>query len=110
MVFWLEGLVNSSGNFNTGYVIDLMGFIRTKMPQHGETAKSYADRILLAIINNRPDNCANTHIVANHYDGLQWYADSYGDIVWLNDVSGCHTRRMASSTAHHLENHMPVEN
>ena len=80
------------------------------MLQYGEVAKSFAERILSAIIRNRPANCTEIHIVADRYDGMHGYIDSCGDIVCLKDASGCHSRRMANSVIHHIEKHMPVEN
>ena len=69
---WSEGLPENELNLDTGYVIDLMGFIRTKMPQPSEVAKSFAERVLTTIIGNRPVDCCEIHIVADRYDGMLW--------------------------------------
>ena len=40
---WPKQMDSSEENLATGYVIDIMGFIRTKMPQVGECVKSFAE-------------------------------------------------------------------
>ena len=110
VVSWPEEIIESNQNLDTSYIIDLMGFIRTKMPKHEEISKSFAERILFDIIHNRPAKYRDIHIVTDRYDGLYGHADSCRDNVCLKDASGCHTRRMTSSTVHHIEKHMPIEN
>ena len=107
---WPEELVEANQNLTTGYVVDLMGFKRTKVPHLGESVKSFAERVLLSIISNRPTKCSEIHIVADRYDGLYNNGNLPGDAVRLKDASGCHARRMTSAKVHHFEKHTAIEN
>ena len=82
-----------------------MGLIRTKAPHPGESVKSFAERVSLSSISNRPTKCSEIHIEADRYDGLYNHGNLPGDAVRLKDVSGCHVRRMTSAKVHHLEKH-----
>ena len=107
---WPKGSDTSDQNLYTRYILDPMGFLRTKMSQYREVAISFAERILSAIIRNRPANYTGIHIVADRYDGMHGYINSCGDIVYLKDAIGYHRRRMANSVIHHIGKRMPVEN
>ena len=64
-----------------------MRFIKTKMPQHVEAAKSFAERILFVIINNRPGSRTNLLIVTDDYDRLRGYTNSCGGMVYYHSLS-----------------------
>ena len=52
------------------HIIDLMSKIRSNWPTRFETVKSFAERLLLSMLNDLPVGIPEVHIVAHRYNGL----------------------------------------
>ena len=75
----------------TVHIIDLMSKIRSYRPARFETVKSFAERLLLSLLNYLPVGIPEVHIVAHRYNGLFGKLTDTGELISLK--SACRLRR-----------------
>ena len=80
-----DGRNNSRTNgWETDWSLDSVGFkIRSYRPARFETVKSFAERLLLSLLNYLPVGIPEVHIVAHRYNGLFGKLTDTGELISL---------------------------
>ena len=89
---WPATLKSKETTSATVHIIDLMSKIRSYRPARFETVKSFAERLLLSLLNDLPVGIPEVHIVADRYNGLFGKLTDTGESISLKSACRLQTR------------------